>query len=200
MNGCTQIDYLDKGNLEVFSRKGTSYQDKWRSWTNSSTLDSFNLSCFMDSANWNFLQVKCLRETGMMGTWKAREKSPIPRVKSIGKSLISDFRVRDIFILPTVISMWDSLHMDKSQALGSFTKMGIWLLKDFGWMEKFLAKITINTKRKSKCWPKKIGWKEAWKNPESRVLSGNRSKKYQKSTNPSTKKRQIKIWSAKSKF
>lgn len=124
---------LTRESSEVFSRKGTSYQDKWRSRTNSSTLGSFNLSCFMDLANWNFLQVKCLRETGMMGTWKAREKSPIQRAKSIvDKSLISDVRVRDIFILSTVISMWDSLHMDKSQALGSFTKMEIWLLKDFG--------------------------------------------------------------------
>lgn len=135
------------------------------------------------------------------GYLESKGKSPIQRAKSIvDKSLISDVRVRDIFILPTVISIWDSLHMDKSQVLGSFTKMGIWLLKDFGWMENFLAKITISTKRKSKCWPKKIGWKEAWKNPESRILSGNRWKKYQKSTNPSTKKRQIKIWLAKSKF
>jgi hypothetical protein len=79
------------------------------------------------------LQVKSLRETGLMGTWKAREKSHIPRVKFIVvKYLISDVRVRDIFILPTVISMWESSHMDKSRALGSFTKMEIWLLKDFG--------------------------------------------------------------------
>jgi hypothetical protein len=61
-----------------------------------------------------------------MGTWKAREKSLIPRVKSIvDKSLILGVKVKAIFILPTVISMWEILRMDKSRALGSFTKMEI---------------------------------------------------------------------------
>ena len=64
-----------------------------------------------------------MKGSRLMGTWKAREKSLIPRAKSIvGKSLILDVKVKAIFILPTVIGMWELLRMDKSRASGSFTK------------------------------------------------------------------------------